>query len=110
MELKSASVQNFTRNISHDHPLLVGTPVGATADGTQHSRYIISVWKIGILLQGEVERGTVERAVKRLIVDEEGACMRKRALGLREKLKASVRGGGSSYNALDELVKHLKTE
>ncbi|CAH8356538.1 unnamed protein product [Eruca vesicaria subsp. sativa] len=61
-------------------------------------------------LQGEVERGGVERAVKRLTVDEEVAGMRERALVLKEKLKASVRSGGSSYKALDELAKYLKTE
>ncbi|CAA7036702.1 unnamed protein product [Microthlaspi erraticum] len=72
--------------------------------------YIESVWKIGIQIEGEVERGVVERAVKRLLVDEEGACMRERAHVLKEKLKASVRSGGCSYNALDELVKYLETE
>ncbi|KAL1222096.1 UDP-glycosyltransferase 76E6 [Cardamine amara subsp. amara] len=72
--------------------------------------YIESVWRIGILLQGEVERGGVERAVKRLIMDDEGAGMREKAIGLKEKLKASVRSGGASYNALDELVNYLETE
>ncbi|CAH8267675.1 unnamed protein product [Arabidopsis lyrata] len=72
--------------------------------------YIESVWRIGILLQGEVERGGVERAVKRLIMDEEGASMRERALVLKEKFNYSVRSGGSSYNALNELVNYLETE
>nr|AAO63438.1 At3g46690 [Arabidopsis thaliana]BAC41861.1 putative glucuronosyl transferase [Arabidopsis thaliana] len=75
-----------------------------------NAMYIESVWKIGIQLEGEVERKGVERAVKRLIIDEEGAAMRERALDLKEKLNASVRSGGSSYNALDELVKFLNTE
>jgi len=75
-----------------------------------NAMYIESVWKIGIQLEGEVEREGVERAVKRLIIDEEGAAMRERALDLKEKLNASVRSGGSSYNALDELVKFLNTE
>ncbi|KFK22953.1 hypothetical protein AALP_AAs44436U000100 [Arabis alpina] len=70
--------------------------------------YVESVWKIGFQVEGDVERVVVERAVKRLIVDEEGAGMRERALALQEEIKASVRSGGSSYNALDELVKHLK--
>jgi hypothetical protein len=63
-----------------------------------------SIWRIGFQVQGKVERGGVERAVKRLIVDEEGADMRERALVLKENLKASVRNGGSSYNALEEIV------
>ncbi|VYS59563.1 unnamed protein product [Arabidopsis thaliana] len=75
-----------------------------------NAMYIESVWKIGIQLEGEVERGGVERAVKRLIMDEEGAAMRERALDLKEKLNVSVRSGGSSYNALDELVKFLNKE
>ncbi|EOA24025.1 hypothetical protein CARUB_v10017240mg [Capsella rubella] len=74
-----------------------------------NAKYIVSGWSVGIHLEGEVERGEVERAVKRLIVDEEGAGMRERALGLKEKVKASTRSGGSSYNALDELVTHLST-
>ncbi|WZZ18653.1 hypothetical protein YC2023_111742 [Brassica napus] len=73
-----------------------------------NAAYIVSVWEAGIHLEGEVERGKVERAVKRLIVDEEGAGMRERALVLKEKLKASLRSGGSSYNALDEFVNYLK--
>ncbi|CAA7036708.1 unnamed protein product [Microthlaspi erraticum] len=70
--------------------------------------YIESIWKIGIQIEGEVERGVVERAVKRLLVDEESASMRERALVLKEKVKASVRSGGSSYSALDEFVKYLE--
>ncbi|KAG7633512.1 UDP-glucuronosyl/UDP-glucosyltransferase [Arabidopsis suecica] len=75
-----------------------------------NAMYIESVWRVGVLLQGEVERGGVERAVKRLIVDDEGVGMRERALVLKEKLNASVRSGGSSYNALDELVHYLEAE
>ncbi|CAH2065165.1 unnamed protein product [Thlaspi arvense] len=81
-----------------------------TGEQKLNAKYIESVWRTGIKLEGEVERGGVERAVKRLLVDEEGAGMRERTLVLKEKLKASVRRGGSSYNALDELVKYLNTE
>ncbi|VVB04605.1 unnamed protein product [Arabis nemorensis] len=75
-----------------------------------NAMYIESVWRIGFKVEGEVERGVVERAVKRLIVDEKGVGMRERVLVLKEKIEASVKSGGSSYNALDELVKHLKAE
>ncbi|KAF3546787.1 hypothetical protein DY000_02008345 [Brassica cretica] len=74
-----------------------------------NAKYIESVWRTGIRLEGEVERGQVKRMVKRLIMDDEGADMRDRSIGFREKLKASVRVEGSSYNALDELVKFLET-
>ncbi|KAL1220244.1 UDP-glycosyltransferase 76E4 [Cardamine amara subsp. amara] len=75
-----------------------------------NAMYVESLWRIGIQLEGEVERKGVERAVKRLILDEEGEGMRERALDLKEKVKASVKSGGSSYEALDELVKFLNTE
>ncbi|KAL0710729.1 hypothetical protein Bca4012_017707 [Brassica carinata] len=75
-----------------------------------NAMYLESVWRIGFQIGGQVERGEVERAVKRLIVDEEGASMRRRVLDLKEKIKASVRSGGSSYEALDKLVKNLKAE
>ncbi|KAL1222097.1 UDP-glycosyltransferase 76E4 [Cardamine amara subsp. amara] len=75
-----------------------------------NAMYVESLWRIGIQLEGEVERKGVERAVKRLILDEEGEGMRERALDLKEKVKASVKSGGSSYDALGELVKFLNTE
>ncbi|XP_010431053.1 PREDICTED: UDP-glycosyltransferase 76E6-like [Camelina sativa] len=72
--------------------------------------YIESVWRIGFQVEGsKVDRGEVERAVKSLMVDDEGAEMQERALVLKEKLKASVKSGGTSYTALNELVKYLKT-
>ncbi|XP_010514991.1 PREDICTED: UDP-glycosyltransferase 76E6-like [Camelina sativa] len=75
-----------------------------------NAMYIESVWRIGFQVEGsKVDRGEVERAVKRLMMDDEGAGMQERALDLKEKLKASVKSGGTSYNALDELVKYLKT-
>uniref|UniRef100_A0A0D3BHL6 Uncharacterized protein n=1 Tax=Brassica oleracea var. oleracea TaxID=109376 RepID=A0A0D3BHL6_BRAOL len=61
-----------------------------------NAMYLESVWRIGIQLGGEVERGKVERAVKRLIVDKEGANKRRRALDLKEMIKASVRMSSSS--------------
>ncbi|CAN8268282.1 unnamed protein product [Cochlearia groenlandica] len=74
-----------------------------------NAMYVESVWRIGIKLVGEVERRGVERVVKRLIVDEEGVFARERALVLKEKVKDSIRSGGSSYNALNEFVNYLET-
>ncbi|XP_010503287.1 PREDICTED: UDP-glycosyltransferase 76E6-like [Camelina sativa] len=75
-----------------------------------NAMYIESVWGIGFQVEGsKVDRGEVVRAVKRLMVDDEGAEMQERALVLKEKLKVSVISGGTSYNAFNELVKYLKT-
>ncbi|KAL0747509.1 hypothetical protein Bca101_029511 [Brassica carinata] len=72
-----------------------------------NAAYLLSVWEIEIQMEGEVERGNVEGAVKRLIVDEEGAGMRERALVLKEKLITSLRSGDSSYHALDDAELHV---
>ncbi|KAG2299772.1 hypothetical protein Bca52824_036244 [Brassica carinata] len=79
-----------------------------TGDQKVNARYLENVWRIGVQLEGELEREDVERAVKRLLVDEEGAYMRKRAIELKEKLESSVRSGGSSYSSLDDLINSLK--
>ncbi|CAH8280247.1 unnamed protein product [Arabidopsis lyrata] len=79
-----------------------------TGDQRVNARYLESVWRIGVLLEGELDKGTVESSVKRLTVDEEGADMRKRAIDLKEKLEASVRSGGSSSSSLDDFVNSLK--
>ncbi|KAL0843544.1 hypothetical protein Bca101_016789 [Brassica carinata] len=81
-----------------------------TGDQKVNARYLESVWRIGVRLEGELEKETVERVVKRLIVDEEGAYMRKRANDLKEKLEASVRSGGSSCSSLEDFVNSLQTK
>ncbi|VVB16605.1 unnamed protein product [Arabis nemorensis] len=79
-----------------------------TGDQRVNARYLESVWRIGVQLEGELEKRTVERAVKSLLVDEEGAEMRKRAIDLKEKLEASARSGGSSCSSLEYFVNSLK--
>ncbi|KAL1220247.1 UDP-glycosyltransferase 76E11 [Cardamine amara subsp. amara] len=80
-----------------------------SADQNVNARYLECVWRIGIQVEGELDRGVVERAVKRLMVEEEGDEMRKRAVSLKEKLRASVRSGGSSHNSLEEFVHFMST-
>ncbi|KAG7538572.1 UDP-glucuronosyl/UDP-glucosyltransferase [Arabidopsis suecica] len=79
-----------------------------TGDQRVNARYLESVWRSGVQLEGELDKGTVESSVKRLTVDEEGADMRKRAIDLKEKLEASVRSGGSSSSSLEDFVNSLK--
>ncbi|KAL1226053.1 UDP-glycosyltransferase 76E7 [Cardamine amara subsp. amara] len=76
-------------------------------DQKGNARYLECVWKVGIQVEGEIERGVVERAVKRLMVDEEGEEMKRRALILKEKLKVSVSAEGSSHKSLDDFIKTL---
>ncbi|XP_010426111.1 PREDICTED: UDP-glycosyltransferase 76E11-like [Camelina sativa] len=80
-----------------------------STDQKVNARYLECVWKIGIQVEGELEKGSVERAVKRLMVEEEGEEMRKRAVSLKEQLTASVKSGGSSHNSLEEFVNFIRT-
>ncbi|XP_019092967.1 PREDICTED: UDP-glycosyltransferase 76E2-like [Camelina sativa] len=80
-----------------------------TGDQRVNARYVESVWRIGVLLEGELDKGFVESSVKRLTVGEEGADMRKRAIALKEKLIVSARSGGSSCSSLDDFVNSLTT-
>ncbi|CAN8254962.1 unnamed protein product [Cochlearia groenlandica] len=81
-----------------------------TGEQKLNAKYIESVWRNGIQIEGEVLRGGVESVVIRLLVSQECEGMRERALVLKEKIKSSLRSGGSSYSALDEFVKYLKTK
>lgn len=78
-----------------------------TSDQKVNARYLECVWRVGVQVEGKLEAGAVERAVKRLMVDEEGEEMKMRALILKEKLKASVLPEGSSHNSLDEFIRTL---
>ncbi|KFK33999.1 hypothetical protein AALP_AA5G088500 [Arabis alpina] len=73
-----------------------------STDQKVNARYLECVWRIGIQVEGELKREVVERVVKRLMVDEEGEEMRKRAVILKEKLRASVKDG-------EEFVHFMKT-
>ncbi|CDY61257.1 BnaCnng37570D [Brassica napus] len=80
-----------------------------TGDQKVNARYLECVWKIGMQVEGDLDRGAVEKAVRRLMVCEQGEEMRKRAVSLKEKLRGSVRSGGSSHNSLEEFVNFLRT-
>jgi UDP:flavonoid glycosyltransferase YjiC (YdhE family) len=68
------------------------------------SRYVCRVWKIGLEMEGVLERGKIEKGIRRLMVDSEGVEIRQRAKGLKEKADFCLSEDGSSCNALNELV------
>ncbi|KAJ0083743.1 hypothetical protein Patl1_31330 [Pistacia atlantica] len=84
-----------------------GVPMICTpcfGDQKVNTRYISHVWRNGFELENDLERGKIERAIKRLMVEKEGEEMRQKAAELKEKTEVSIRKGGSSYNSLNELV------
>ena len=52
----------------------------------------------------KLERGEIEKAVRKLILDEEGKEMRIRAKDLKEKVELSTRKGGTSHSSMNELI------
>ncbi|PON80941.1 hypothetical protein TorRG33x02_232740, partial [Trema orientale] len=76
-------------------------------DQRVNARYVSYVWGVGLELE-ELERGEIEKAVRRLIfLDDEGKEMRERVRELKEKFEVCTRKDGSSYNSLNELVNFI---
>ncbi|KAL6897254.1 hypothetical protein ACP4OV_006950 [Aristida adscensionis] len=69
-------------------------------------RYVAHTWKIGILLEGVLERGRIEMVIRKLM-EEEGVEMRERAKGLKKKAHKCLESSGSSQQAIDKLVDHI---
>ncbi|CAN6180414.1 unnamed protein product [Urochloa humidicola] len=70
-------------------------------------RYVADTWKIGVLLEGVLERGEIEKAIRKLMDENEGAHMRGRAKELKEKVRMCLESSGSSQQAVDRLVDHI---
>ncbi|KAL3719998.1 hypothetical protein ACJRO7_004911 [Eucalyptus globulus] len=78
-------------------------------DQNVNARYLTHEWKVGLELEGEIERGTIERAVRTLMKKKEGEEMRQRVLDLKHKCDVSIVDGGSSCHYLSELVELLRS-
>ncbi|KAI3711825.1 hypothetical protein L1987_70373 [Smallanthus sonchifolius] len=74
-------------------------------DQKVNSRYLSYVWKMGV--EVVVERGEIERVIRRVLVGKEGEEMKQRAMEMQEKVKVAVTHGGSSHNSLEELVQYI---
>lgn len=76
------------------------------ADQTINTRHISENWKIGLQLEKGIERGGIERAIRKLIV-EEGEAMRIKIKALKEKANLAFEEGGCSYKTLENLTSYL---
>jgi hypothetical protein len=74
-------------------------------DQKVNARYVNYVWRVGLELESVLERSKIERVVKRLFVENEGDEIKKRAIGMKEKIQECLGEGGSSYNSLNDLKK-----
>jgi hypothetical protein len=72
-----------------------------------NTRYVEKTWGVGFELEGELERGKIEKAIRKLMEEREGAEMRERAMELKMKVADCLKPGGSSEIAIDKLVRHI---
>lgn len=78
-------------------------------DQKVNSRYVTHAWKVGLELGTVLERGEIERGIKLLMVDKEGAEIRERAKEMKETAEKSVREGGFSSKALNSLIDLIRS-
>lgn len=77
-------------------------------DQKVNARYVSHVWKVGLQLEKGVERGEIERTIRKLMEENEGDKeIRDRALKLKEDAKLCLKPGGSSCRSLEGLVNHI---
>ncbi|KAM7522278.1 hypothetical protein LguiA_012180 [Lonicera macranthoides] len=76
-------------------------------DQKVNARYLSYVWKVGLELEYVLERGEIEKVVRRLMVENEGEEMRQRVIDMKEKVMACVHEGGSSYNSWNDLTEFI---
>ncbi|WCJ20416.1 UDP-Glycosyltransferase superfamily protein [Euphorbia peplus] len=72
------------------------------------ARYVSDVWGIGVIVD-KFDRYEMEKCVRRVMGDEEGKEMRKKALILKEEVEMCIKKGGSSSNSLNNLVEFISS-
>jgi UDP:flavonoid glycosyltransferase YjiC (YdhE family) len=77
------------------------------ADQMINARYVQEVWKIGFELVGKLERGKIESGVRKLLGQEEGEEMRRRASDIKNKAYWCIKEGGTSLTQIDMLVNRI---
>ncbi|KAE9598762.1 hypothetical protein Lal_00022662 [Lupinus albus] len=77
------------------------------ADQKVNAKYVSDVWRVGVQLQNKLERGEIERTIRKLMVGNKGDEIRHNTLHLKEKANLCLKNGGSSYRFLDSLVSDI---
>ncbi|KAL6894371.1 hypothetical protein ACP4OV_008469 [Aristida adscensionis] len=93
-----------TESVGEGVPMLCRPCFG---DQMVNAMYVEHVWGVGFEARGELERGSVEAAIRRLMADGDGAEMRARAGELKEAAAECTGEGGPSRLAVEKLVTHI---
>ncbi|KAJ7961842.1 UDP-glycosyltransferase [Quillaja saponaria] len=77
-------------------------------DQKVNAKYVTHVWRVGLKVGNMgLERGDVERTIRKIMVENEGMEIRERMLNLKEKVNVCLKQGGSSHQALERLVSYI---
>lgn len=77
------------------------------ADQMMNARYVVDTWGVGLELEGELQRGGVEMAIRKLMKGREGEEMRGRAKELKKIVADCLEARGTSQVATDKLVSYI---
>lgn len=77
------------------------------SDQFMNARHVSDNWRVGLKLEKGIKRGEIARAIRKLMLEEEGARMRSRVTDLKEKAALGLKEGGSSYKSLKKLISYL---
>ncbi|CAH8350001.1 unnamed protein product [Eruca vesicaria subsp. sativa] len=78
-------------------------------DQMVNARFVSDVWRVGIHLEGKIERKEIEKAVRMLMVESEGKRIRERMNVLKDEVGRSVKDGGSSLRSIETLMNHIRS-
>ncbi|CBI31577.3 unnamed protein product, partial [Vitis vinifera] len=79
------------------------------SDQKVNARYVSQVWRVGVQLENGLKRGEIEGAIRRLMVEKSGQEIRDRCISLKEKANLCLKQGGSSYQALEDLISYISS-
>ena len=87
-----------------------GVPMICTpyfGDQKVNAKYVSDVWRVGVQLENKLDRGEIEKTIRKLMVGGEGKEIRENVLNLKEKANLCLKEGGSSDCSLDGLISDI---
>ncbi|KAL3326716.1 hypothetical protein AABB24_037419, partial [Solanum stoloniferum] len=73
------------------------------ADQLVNARYLTQIYKVGFELE-VMERTVIEKAIRKLMLSEEGKDVKKRVVDMKQNIVAAMQIEGTSHKNLNDLV------